>query len=143
MRLAYPMRFTPEPGEPGVYNVQAIEPMGGVITFGESLEEAKAMARDALTGVLASMLDHGEPVPPPPHAEGDDIYWIEPEPEVAVPLLLRWARQEANVTQAELAARMKMTQQAVQKLERAGANPSVKTLAKVAKALGRELQIAI
>lgn len=143
MNLAFPMRFTPEPGEDGVFNVQGVDPMDNVITFGESMEEAKAMAREALTAVIESMLDHGTPIPRPPAAEGANIHWIEPEPEVVAPLLLRWAREEANLTQGELARRLGIAYQSVQKLERSGANPSIKTLAKVARALGRELHIAI
>lgn len=143
MNLAFPMRFTPEPGEDGVYNVQGIEPMDNVITYGESLDEARMMAREALTAVIESMLDHGTPVPRPPVAEGEDIYLIEPEPEVVAPLLLRWAREDAKLTQSDLANRLGITYQSVQKLERSGANPSIKTLSKVARALGRELHIAL
>ncbi|HBN08369.1 MAG TPA: DNA-binding protein [Cyanobacteria bacterium UBA8530] len=143
MRLSYPIRFTVDPSEPGVYNVQGLPPMDGVITFGESLEEARWMAKDALTGVLAAMLDRSLPIPRPPEVEGENIQWIEPSAEVAIPILIRWAREEEHLTLSELADRIGVTYQAIQKLERPGGNPSIKTLAKVAKALGRELQIAI
>lgn len=143
MNLAYPMRFTPEPGDPGVFNVQGVEPMDNVITFGESLEGAKHWAREALTAILESMLDHNTPIPRPVQAEGEDILWIEPDPSIAAPVLLRWAREEAHLSQGELANRVGVTYQAIQKLERSGANPSIKTLAKVARALGRELHIAL
>lgn len=143
MRLSYPMRFIPEPGEPGVYNVQGVEPMGNIITYGEGLEHAKAMAKEALTGILETMLDNNIPIPKPPAAKGKQTHWIEPEPEVVAPILLKWAREDLHLTQGELANRLGITYQAVQKLERSGANPTIKTLAKVAKALGRELQVAI
>jgi DNA-binding XRE family transcriptional regulator len=143
MKLAYPMRFYPEPTTPGVYNVEGIEPMGQVLTYGESLEHAKEMARDALTGVLEVMLDNNQPIPRPPHAEGQDIVWVEPEPEVVAPILLRWAREEAKLTQGEVAARMGITQQSYQRLERSGANPSIKTLARAARALNRRLDLDI
>jgi DNA-binding XRE family transcriptional regulator/predicted RNase H-like HicB family nuclease len=143
MSFAYPLRFTPEPDEPGVFNVQGIEPMDNVITFGDDLEHAKAMAREALTGVLLSMLDNGVRVPRPPAAEGDDVHWIEPDSEVLAPLLLRWAREDAGLTQTDLADRLGMSYQAIQKLERPGANPTIKTLSRVSRALGRRLVVEI
>lgn len=142
MTIAFPFRFTPEPGEPGVYNVQGLAPWDNVITYGESFEEAKAMAREALTGVIGVVLDHGDPAPRPvAEAEGDDIHWIEPEPEVALPLQLRWVREDAKLTQAEVAQRMGVAQQAVQRLEGTRSNPTVKTLARFARATGRELKV--
>jgi antitoxin HicB len=143
MRLAYPMRFTLEEGSLEVFNVEGIEPLDGIFTFGETMDDARMMARDALSGVLASMLDHGEVIPRPTHAEGPDIQLIEPEPEIVAPILLRWAREEARLTQGEVATRMGVTQQAYQRLERSGANPSVKTLARAARAMGRTLELAL
>lgn len=129
--------------EEGGYWVEGVPPMDNVLTEGESLDEARWMAKDALTGVLASMLDRNLPIPCPPEAEGDDIHWIEPSPEVVAPILLRWAREEAHLTLSELADRVGVTYQAIQRLEKSNANPSLKTLSKVARALGRELKIAI
>ena len=48
-----------------------------------------------------------------------------------------------RVTTALLGTKLGMTQQGYAKLERSGANPTIKTMAKVARALGRELHIAI
>ena len=141
MTLAFPMRF--HPAEEGGYWVQGLAPLTNVLTEGETIEDAKAMAREALSAVLASMLDHGEPIPRPSTAEGEGIQLIAPEPSVVMPILLRWAREDAKLTLAELASRMGMTYQAVQKLERSTANPTIKTLTKLARALGRELDIAI
>lgn len=142
MTLEYPVRLIP--AEEGGFVVQGLPPLDGVITQGEDLEDAKEMARDALNGALAVMLDRNIPIPKPPHAEAaQDIIFIEPDPDIAAPILLRWARQEANLTLGELAKRLGITYQSVQRLERPGANPSLKTLAKVARALGKELHIAL
>lgn len=142
MILAYPLRFEPEPT--GGFVVQGLPPLTGVITEGDTLEEAKEMASDALNLVLAAMLDAGDPIPHPPEkAEGPDIHWIFVDPYIAAPIMLRWAREDEHVTQAELAARLGVTRQAVQKLERSTANPSIKTLTRAFKALGRELKLAV
>jgi predicted RNase H-like HicB family nuclease/DNA-binding XRE family transcriptional regulator len=139
MKLAYPIRF--HVAEEGGFWAQGVDPLENVMTQGESIGETREMARDALTLVLGFMLDNGQPIPRPPRVEGDDIHWIEPAPEVLTPMLLKWAREEAQLTQGELASRMGVTQQSYQRLERSGANPSIKTLAKVARALGQQLHI--
>jgi transcriptional regulator with XRE-family HTH domain len=56
-----------------------------------------------------------------------------------VPGLIRIARQRTNITQAELATRLGVSQPAVAKLERPGANPTVETLDRVLSATGHRL----
>jgi DNA-binding XRE family transcriptional regulator/predicted RNase H-like HicB family nuclease len=141
MNLAFPVRLTPE--DDGTIMVQGCEPFTGVLTFGDDRAHALAMAREALTGVLEAMLDAGEAIPRPTQVEGPDIAYVTPEPTLVAPILLKWAREEARISQVELAERIGVSQQAYQKLERARSNPSIKTLARVARALGRELQLGI
>ena len=52
------------------------------------------------------------------------------------------ARARAQLTQAELAARMNTTQSVVARLESGRSHPSTKTLEKVAKATGNRLRIS-
>jgi ribosome-binding protein aMBF1 (putative translation factor) len=52
------------------------------------------------------------------------------------------ARAQAGLTQAELAARMDTTQSVVARLESGRANPSTRTLEKVASATGTRLRIS-
>lgn len=56
-------------------------------------------------------------------------------------LLIRDARRAAGLTQAELAERLGVSQSAVAKLEREGANPTVGTLDRVLRATGHRLQL--
>lgn len=56
-------------------------------------------------------------------------------------VLLRTARREAGLTQAELARRLGVTQPTVAAWERPGANPTVRTLARALGATGRELRL--
>jgi transcriptional regulator with XRE-family HTH domain len=53
--------------------------------------------------------------------------------------LLRAARRDAGLTQAQLAERLGWTQPAVARLERPGANPTVATLDRALRATGRRL----
>lgn len=57
-------------------------------------------------------------------------------------LLIRTARQEAGLTQAELARRAGMTQSMIARMERPGANPTVDTLDSVLGAAGARLTVA-
>jgi transcriptional regulator with XRE-family HTH domain len=52
---------------------------------------------------------------------------------------MRAARREANLTQADLAGRLGVSQAAVAKLERPGANPTVDTLDRIFWASGHRL----
>ena len=55
--------------------------------------------------------------------------------------LLRDARRKADLTQAELAARLGVTQAAVARLERRGANPTLRTLDRAMQAMGHQLEL--
>jgi transcriptional regulator with XRE-family HTH domain len=56
--------------------------------------------------------------------------------------LVREARQTAGLTQAEFGQRLGMSQSAIAKLERPGANPTVETLDRALRAAGVHLQLA-
>lgn len=56
----YTVYFEPLPE--GGYNAR-VPALPEICTFGETLEEARAMAKDAIRCVVESSLDHGEPIP--------------------------------------------------------------------------------
>jgi len=64
-------------------------------------------------------------------------------PGLAARVQLRAARQEAGLTQAELAKKVGVSQQHIAALESPDANITVATLEKVARALGREVTIEL
>jgi transcriptional regulator with XRE-family HTH domain len=55
--------------------------------------------------------------------------------------LLKDARRKAGLTQAELARRLGVSQAAISKLERPGANPAVETLDRALRATGQRLKL--
>jgi DNA-binding XRE family transcriptional regulator/predicted RNase H-like HicB family nuclease len=140
MKLAFPIRFY---ADGAAISAQGIAPYDGIITYGMTADEARFNAVEALTGYLQVLLDHGDPIPVPQVVDEPGVEMIIPDPTITVPLQLRWAREEAKLTQGELATRLGVSYQSVQRLERVGANPSIKTLTKVARALGRTLIVAI
>ena len=51
-----------EPAEEGGY-VVTVPALPGLVTEGDTLEEARAMAEDAIRGYLESLRKHGEAIP--------------------------------------------------------------------------------
>ena len=64
---------------------------------------------------------------------------LEPEYEIIRQIIL--ARSKANLTQKELAERSGIKQSNISRLERGTYNPSLNSLKKIAKGLGKELHI--
>lgn len=58
--LKYTVVF--EPAEEGGYVVH-VPALAGCVTEGDSLEEATAMVKDAISGYIASLKKHKEPIP--------------------------------------------------------------------------------
>lgn len=112
----------------------------GCVTHGRDLAEAEAMAAEALAGWLEVSLDYGDPLQlPSAHhrtPKGATRLVVPVPPELVIRLTLRAGRTARGFSQAQLATHLGMTAQAVQKLERAGANPTVATLARVSAVLG-------
>jgi antitoxin HicB len=114
----------------------------GCISMGDTLEEAKTMAQDALSLYLEEAKDPQWTVPKPKTRKGREYYWIRPGLEVSIPLMLRQKRIEAGFTQAQMAQKLGITIQQVQKLETPGkSNPTVKTLERISQALNVGLEI--
>jgi DNA-binding XRE family transcriptional regulator len=67
-----------------------------------------------------------------------------PDRETNVPgYLLRTAREEAGLTQTQLAERLGITQQAVARAERWGSNPTVDLMSRWSRACGRGFEIRL
>ena len=114
----------------------------GCLTEGRSLEEAKLFAREALTGYLASIFEREHKIPDPSRIRGKNVYMIEPEPEVSVPILLRKFRKKKKLTQGDIAKVLGISYQAYQRMEKPGkSNPTLKTLERLAKVFNKDLRL--
>ena len=60
MAPTYTFVFNPEPE--GGFTVTC-PALPGLVTYGETLDEARAMARDAMQGLIEVMTEQGEPIP--------------------------------------------------------------------------------
>ena len=113
--------------------------MTNIVTCGFTHEEALAMAKEALEGCLECDIFRGYPIPPPVFSEG---YPISVSSHIALSLQLRELRGQQS--QSDIARKLGLSYQAYQRLENPRkANPTVKTLEKIANVYGRELKIAL
>jgi antitoxin HicB len=113
--------------------------MTNVVTCGFTHEEALAMAKEALEGCLECDISHGNEIPPSSYREG---YPVTVASHIALSLRLRELR--GGQSQTDIAQKLGLSYQAYQRLENPRkANPTVKTLEKIAHVYGRELNIAL
>ena len=132
-----------------VYNCK-IEKKGGMLivqfpdmpniqTFGYTKDEALAMAKEALEGCLEVEISHGNEIPPPSYKKG---YPVPVASHIALSLRLRELR--GRQSQTNIAQKLGLSYQAYQRLENPRkANPTVKTLEKIANVYGRRLSISL
>ncbi|GMO59012.1 MAG: hypothetical protein Ta2G_18950 [Termitinemataceae bacterium] len=112
----------------------------GFMTCGDSLEDAKAMAGEAVSGLLETYLEHGDSFIIPVPDESDNWYDIEIDPGLAFAFWLRNVRTSRNMTLADVADQMGVKYQVYQKLENPRtANPTLKTLKKLERIFDKEL----
>ena len=101
-------------------------------------------ATEAVTGVLGAILDQGGDIPDPvsPRKE-KNVYWIEPNPNVAIPILVKKTRLEAGMTLEDLSVKVGVSYQQIQKWEKSGTNPTIASLKKVFQAMGKRLNLDV
>ena len=114
-----------------------------VNTFGHSLEEAKKMATEALTGALITDFERGFPLPAPSKKlKGRRVVSIEPDINVSLAVYLRNLRKSKNLSQQGLADRLDISYQAYQRLEHPlKCNPTLNTIKKLSNVLGMRFKI--
>lgn len=137
--MEYWARITRE----GRHWLAAFPELPGCQTFASSEGKLKAMAKEACEGWLKAQLQLRR-IPPFAKAHrGPDWLVVRIDPVLAVKVALRQARAEAGLTQAELASRLGITQQAVAKLEDPDRNVELATVARVVEELGYELNVGV
>lgn len=111
-----------------------------VLTYGATVEEALANAEDALNGCIESDFERNFSIAPPSVLSGGNVYSIPVAPHIAVAVMLRALR--ADRTQVEVARQLEISYQVYQRLENPRkANPSIKTLEKIARVFGKRVDL--
>lgn len=125
MKLQYPAVFS-YIDEDKSYLVEFPD-LSGCVTEGATMEEAKEMAKEALTGYLESVMDRGIPFSAP--SSIPNAVLIEPAPGVSFAFWLRTKRKDSGMTLTDVADQLGIKYQVYQKLENPQtANPTLKTL---------------
>ncbi|HET8778002.1 MAG TPA: type II toxin-antitoxin system HicB family antitoxin [Candidatus Limnocylindria bacterium] len=119
----------------------------GCATFARAPQRIEDVALEALEGWLMTTLDAGE-VPPRPTfglnarpPRGAQLLSVRVAPALAVRIQIRWARDEQGISQAELARRVGVSQQAIAQFESPDANLRLDTLERIAAALGLTVDV--
>lgn len=111
-----------------------------VATFGETVEEARMHAVDAIETALASMIDDGEDIPAPDRKGGERI---------ALPLLtalkinLYWAFRSSRITRAELARRLGWNRESVDRLFRLDHRSRLEQIEAAMAVLDRSIDVTV
>jgi antitoxin HicB len=144
MRYAYPCSIVRDEEEERAtgreaYNV-TFPDMYGANTGGWSWEEALEMARDCLGVALGMYVKAREDIPAPsPLAEGQVL--ISVAPIVAAKLALYAAMREQGITDAALAVRLGLQDNAVRRLLDPGHRSHITSVEKALRAVGRSLVV--
>jgi len=112
----------------------------GCVTFGDSIEEAKSMAKEALTGYLESIDLRRLNIPGPSKKSGKDIYLIAPETKTAFAIWMKLKRIEKGLTQQKVAELLDVSFQSYQKYENPQkANPTLTTIQKIERVFNEKI----
>lgn len=141
------MHYTAHISREGKHVLAEFPDCPGCQTFADNGDEIADAARDALEGWLESHLVDGQ-VPPRPveHTSAPDgkrLARVGVRPGLAAALQIRWARQDAGLSQKAFGERVGVSQQQIAKLENPDENPTLDTLEKVGRALGLQVTLAL
>lgn len=137
--MRYPATF--KPAEEGGF-VVTFRDIPEAITQGDSLEEAREMAADALLAAMDFYFEDGRPVPAPSKVKrGDELVSLPASVWAKVLLLNEMASQ--GIRPAELARRMGIKPQEVNRIVKLDHTTKIDTLADALRAMGKQLSISI
>ena len=137
MEINYPARITLD--ESGSFFVQFID-LEDTFTEGATLEEALFNAAEVLSAMVGWYLDEGRAVPLPTQGL-TDAHYISPDAKTQAVLLLRHAR--GTRTLADLARALETSWPQAKRLEDPQHWPSLKTLDRAARVLGKRLVLSM
>ena len=134
--IAYPAKF--EKAAEGGYVVEFID-IPSCVTEGDTLEEAKAMAKEAISAMLYSLDSRKKNIPDPSNKKGKGIYYIEPDLRIAFAITLKRERKRMGLSQKEIARRLNVNWTFYQRIENPRrTNPTLGTILKLQNVFNRQ-----
>ena len=137
MEISYPARLTSQ--VEGGFLVEFVD-LVDTFTEGQTQEEALFNAAEVLSGMLAWHMDEGHDIPAPT-LDLQEVHYIAPDAKTQAVLLLRYAR--AGRSLADLARALETSWPQVKRLEDPRHWPSLKTLDRAARVLGKRLVLSM
>jgi len=134
--------FDPGSDLPGTYKV-TFPDVPEAITQGDSLADAKIMAADALETILGTYIEKGEDLPPVKTRSGKNSYWIEPSVLAQIELALYTQFRNSRISKTELANRMGIAKQQVDRLFDLKHSSRVEQLESAFRAIEKRIVISI
>ena len=129
--IAYPAKFTKAPE--GGYVVEFID-IPSCVTEGDTLEEARSMAKEALSAMLYSLDSRKMIIPEPSVTKRKGIHYIEPELKTAFAITLKKERERLGLSQKDVAERLNVNWSYYQRIENPRkTNPTLRTIEKLQK----------
>ncbi len=110
------------------------------LTGGDSLEETRAAARDALITAFDFYFEDRRKVPLPGPVTGE---YIDVPPSIEAKILLLNALLECGISYAELARRMGIQPQSVQRLVDLHHSTKIDTINRALAAIGKQLRLEV
>ncbi|MEX3932528.1 type II toxin-antitoxin system HicB family antitoxin [Paraburkholderia phymatum] len=136
--LRYPALFEPD----GDGFAVSFRDIPEALTSGETMEEARAMAADALLAAMDFYFEDRRPVPTPLKAKrGEELVALPASVSAKVLLLNEMIAQK--VTPSDLARRLGTSPQVVNRIVDIKHATKIDTIAEALEALGRQLEIAV
>jgi len=134
--ISYPAKFIK--AAEGGYIVEFID-IPSCVTEGDTLEEAKAMAKEALSAMLFSLDSRKMTIPDSSLVKKKGVYYIEPELKIAFAITLKKERERMGLSQKEIAKRMNVNWTYYQRIENPRrTNPTLGTIEKLQKVFNRK-----
>jgi DNA-binding XRE family transcriptional regulator len=109
------------------------------VAAGRSVEQAEERLKDWVLDSLAASADDGDDRTGDLTATAPESAAVALMPLDVLPILIRLSRARRHLTQADMAERLGISQQAYSKYERPGANLGLKTVQQVERAIDEEL----
>jgi len=137
--MLYPAKFDKE--ESGLYAV-SFRDIPEAITCGDNYEDAVRMAKDALLTSMDFYFEDHRKVPLPSPAQADEVL-IELPASVFAKVLLLNEMINQNISNVELAKRIDVKPQEVQRITNINHSTKIDTIAKAIGALGKQFELRV
>ena len=141
MKYTFPCNIRPDEAEGGWGFVVSFPDIYGANTGGKTFKESIILAEDCMVVALSAYIHLGRELPTPsPYQEGQELLTVQPL--IAAQLDLYTAMRERKISRADLAARLGVSSEDVDRLLSLDYRTPIGQVTKALRAVGRESAVA-